>query len=71
MCALYGFINYGKILSQKELKKLVRRLSVASCSPRIASLFVICSRQNAQSDQDCFLAHLRQSDRNRTCTFAD
>ena len=38
MCALYGFINYGKILSQKELKKLVRRLSVASeCRGRDAS----------------------------------
>ena len=30
MCALYGFINYGKILSKKELKKLVRNLSIAS-----------------------------------------
>ena len=38
MCALYGFINYGKMLSQKELKKLVRRLSVASeCRGRDAS----------------------------------
>ena len=38
MCALYGFVNYGKILSQKELKKLVRRLSVASeCRGRDAS----------------------------------
>ena len=38
MCALYGFINYGKILSQKELKKLVRRLSVVSeCRGRDAS----------------------------------
>ncbi len=30
MCALYGFINYGKILSKKELKKLVRNLSKSS-----------------------------------------
>lgn len=30
MCALYGFINYGNVLNQKELKKLVRNLSVAS-----------------------------------------
>jgi len=30
MCALYGFINYGKILSKKELKKLVRNLSISS-----------------------------------------
>ena len=38
MCALYGFVNYGKVLSQKELKKLVRRLSVASeCRGRDAS----------------------------------
>ena len=30
MCALYGFINYGKILNKKELKKLVRNLSISS-----------------------------------------
>ena len=30
MCALYGFINYGKVLNQKELKRLVRNLSIAS-----------------------------------------
>ena len=38
MCALYGFINYGKVLNQKELKRLVRCLSVASeCRGRDAS----------------------------------
>ena len=30
MCALCGFINYGKILNRKELKKLVRNLSISS-----------------------------------------
>ena len=30
MCALYGFINYGKVLNQKELKRLVRNLSISS-----------------------------------------
>ena len=30
MCALYGFINYGKILSKKKLKKHVRNLSISS-----------------------------------------
>ena len=30
MCALFGFVNYGKTLSKKQLKKLVRDLSVAS-----------------------------------------
>ena len=39
MCALYGFVNYGKVLSQKELKKLVRRLSV-TCPPPVCCIGV-------------------------------
>lgn len=30
MCALFGFVNYGRVVSQKHLKELVRRLAVES-----------------------------------------
>ena len=30
MCALFGLVNYGNVLSKKQLKKLVREMSAAS-----------------------------------------